>query len=176
MLCVALIWLSDTRRGYDSPWLRYMFWKFRGTTSCGSFFEKINFQDTDKLHQRRKLRGAPARSSSAGSAVDRFVEIVWCCLHHHGCAAPPQRARCRRPQRSLMERFFCGSCRKGECWLGSAYRSMTQCRKMGPPHIGNCARTRASINTWPARKTFTAPVGRPTPRWCKCALTNANVW
>ena len=31
------------------------------------------------LHQCGKTRGAPARIRPAGSAVDRCVEIVWCC-------------------------------------------------------------------------------------------------
>ena len=34
----------------------------------------------------------------------------------------------------------------------------------------NCVRTRASVNTGPARKTLPAPAGGPTPRWCKCTL------
>ena len=41
----------------------------------------------------------------------------------------------------------------------------------GAPVRWNCARTRASVSTRPARKTLPAPAGGPAPRWCKCALT-----
>ena len=35
----------------------------------------------EHLHQRGKMLGASAWIPPAGSAVDRFVENVWCCLH-----------------------------------------------------------------------------------------------
>ena len=53
----------------------------------------------------------------AGSAVDWFVEIVWCCLHRRRSTVPPQRG----PQRSLTERLFCGNCRNRERWLVRIY-------------------------------------------------------
>ena len=70
--------------------------------------------------------------SATGSAVDLFLEIVWCRLYHQWvhCTSAwlPQ-------QRSLMEQFFCGTRRNRGRWLFSVYRSMTQCCEMGPPEI-----------------------------------------
>ena len=85
----------------------------------------------------RETRGAPTWIPSTGSAVDRFVEIVWCCLHRRGSAVTPQLAHHGCPQRSPMERFFCGTLRNRERWLVGIYRSMTQCCEMGHQHIEN---------------------------------------
>ena len=46
----------------------------------------------------------------------------------------------------------------------------------GAPVKWNCARTRASVNNRPARKTLPAPAGGPAPRWCKCALPYCLLW
>ena len=93
-----------------------------------------------------------------GSAVDRFVEIVWCCLHRRGSAKPLRRARCGHPQRSLAEWFFCGTHRNRERWLVSIYRSKTQCCKM---RLRQSETARACVNTWPAQKTLTEPAADP---------------
>ena len=39
----------------------------------------------------------------------------------------------------------------------------------------NCVRTRASVNTRPARKTLPAPTGGFALRWCKCALRETGL-
>ena len=122
------------------------------------------------LHQRGKTRGAPARIPPVGSAVDRFVEIVWCCLHRRGPAAPPQQARGGHPQRLLTERFFCGTRRNRERWLVSIYRSMTQCREIGHPQMVKLRADPRQCKHWTRAENAPAPAGGPAPRWCKCAF------
>ena len=36
------------------------------------------------------MHGAPVRILPAGSALDKFVEIVWCWEHRRRAAAPPR--------------------------------------------------------------------------------------
>ena len=53
----------------------------------------------EHLHQRGKILGASAWISPADSAVDRFVENVWCCLPGPG----PTRLRARARNRDRLE-------------------------------------------------------------------------
>ena len=109
------------------------------------------------------------RIPPAGSAVERLVEIVWCCLDRRRPVSPAQQGR-RGPHRSLMQRFFCGTRRNGERWLVGIYKSMTLCRDMAPPQMVKlCADPRQRKHLSCAENAH-APVGAPAPCCCKCAL------
>ena len=118
------------------------------------------------LHQRGKRAGRP---SGSRPRVPQWIGLKELCGAVY-TAAGPLCLRGGRPQRLLMERFFCGTRRNRECWLVGIYRSKIQCREMELQVKWNCVRTRASVNTRPARKTLPASAGGPAPRWCKCAL------
>ena len=121
VLCDLQIWRM-TLKNNRAPLLSC----FKLCASCPADIWNL-YRVKRRLHQHGKTRGAPARIPPAGSAVDRFVEIVWCCLHRLGSAEPPQQARCGCPQRLLTKRFFCGTRRNREHWLVSIYRSKAQC-------------------------------------------------
>ena len=83
-----------------------------------------------------------------------------------------QQASCRRLQRSLTERFFCGNHRNRERWLVIIYRSMTQCCQMG------LAQTETARG--PAQKTLLHPWADPL---CidanvpvDCCISHKHLW
>ena len=124
------------------------------------------------LHQRGKRAGGP---SGSRPRFPQWISLKELCGAVY-TAAGPLCLRGGRPQRLLMERFFCGTRRNRERWLVGIYRSRIQCREMELQEKWNCARTRASVNTQPARKTLPAPAGGPAPRWCKCALNHDSIF
>ena len=79
------------------------------------------------LHQRGKRAGRPRETRLR---VPQWIGLKELCGAVY-TAVGPFRLRGRRPQRSLMERFFCGTRRNRERWLVGIYRSKIQCREMG---------------------------------------------
>ena len=127
------------------------------------------------LHRGRNTRRPPAWLPPAGSTVDRFVEIMWCCLHHHGPAEPPQWAHSRaRRDHSWSDSSARPTGKNMEHWLVSIYISMTKCRKMGPLQM-----MKLRADPWHCKhstrvENAPAPTGGPAPHWCKCNISVAN--